>query len=108
LPTPFAGTDAHGVPLTTVRLPEFVASRSAPSIEGSTDHAHQARGTACPSDRPGVDRNAKRKAIVAHEEGHAMGLAHALHSDRLMYAGIASTSVTAPIRDDINGINALY
>lgn len=49
-----------------------------------------------------------RKAIVAHEQGHVMGLAHAVNSDRLMYSGIAGTGVNAPISDDVNGINHLY
>lgn len=51
---------------------------------------------------------AHRKTIVAHEQGHVMGLAHAVHADRLMYAGIAGTGVNAPIADDVNGINHLY
>jgi hypothetical protein len=49
-----------------------------------------------------------RKAIVAHEQGHVMGLAHAANSDRLMYGGISGTSVNAPTADDVNGINHLY
>lgn len=49
-----------------------------------------------------------RAAIVAHEQGHVMGLAHAVHSNRLMYAGLASTDVNAPTGDDVNGINHLY
>lgn len=57
--------------------------------------------TAC---GPGIHR----KAIVAHEQGHAMGLAHAIRSDRLMYGAIATTTVEAPQPDDISGINYLY
>lgn len=49
-----------------------------------------------------------RAAIVAHEQGHVMGLAHAVNSNRLMYAGIAATNVNRPSADDINGINHLY
>lgn len=53
---------------------------------------------------PGIHR----KAIVAHEQGHAMGLAHAVRSDRLMYTWIATTTVNDPQPDDIAGINYLY
>ncbi len=49
-----------------------------------------------------------RKAIVAHEQGHVMGLDHAVNSDRLMYSGISGTTINAPQPDDINGINYLY
>ncbi|HWU33464.1 MAG TPA: matrixin family metalloprotease, partial [Marmoricola sp.] len=50
-----------------------------------------------------------RKAIVAHEQGHAMGLAHAILSDRLMYDAIAAQlNINSPQPDDVNGINYLY
>ena len=51
---------------------------------------------------------AHRKAIVAHEQGHAMGLAHVIDSSRLMYDWIGLTNVNAPQPDDIDGINHLY
>ncbi|NYI76823.1 matrixin family metalloprotease [Nocardioides panzhihuensis] len=49
-----------------------------------------------------------RKGIIAHEQGHAMGLAHTSNSGTLMYTGISGTSVNAPTQDDRNGIIALY
>jgi len=49
-----------------------------------------------------------RKGIIAHEQGHAMGLAHTGNTATLMYVGISSTNVNQPAKDDRNGINALY
>ncbi|MEU0316538.1 matrixin family metalloprotease [Nocardioides sp. NPDC006273] len=49
-----------------------------------------------------------RKGIIAHEQGHAMGLAHTSNSSTLMYTSISGTSVNAPRQDDRNGIIALY
>jgi len=47
--------------------------------------------------------------VAAHEDGHAMGLAHVSGGDpRLMRSDIASLTTTAPWVDDSNGINALY
>ncbi|MGW3494781.1 matrixin family metalloprotease [Streptomyces sp. NPDC001020] len=49
-----------------------------------------------------------RDGIIAHEVGHAMGLAHNSNSSSLMNTYISSTSVDAPIKDDRDGINYLY
>jgi hypothetical protein len=49
-----------------------------------------------------------RKGIIAHEQGHVMGLAHSSSSGHLMYDQVAATSVNTPRTDDRNGINALY
>ncbi|MFG2407112.1 matrixin family metalloprotease [Streptomyces brevispora] len=49
-----------------------------------------------------------RDGIIAHEQGHVMGLAHNSNSSSLMNSAISSTSVDAPIGDDRNGINYLY
>jgi hypothetical protein len=49
-----------------------------------------------------------KKGIIAHEQGHAMGLDHNNSSSTLMYINIASTSVNGPKGDDRNGINHLY
>lgn len=50
-----------------------------------------------------------RKAIVAHEQGHVMGLAHVDNGPaRLMYTHLSGTNVNAPHPDDIAGINFLY
>jgi Zn-dependent protease with chaperone function len=49
-----------------------------------------------------------RKAVLAHEQGHVMGLDHAVSSSRLMYTWIGGTNVNAPQPDDVDGINYLY
>lgn len=48
------------------------------------------------------------KAIVAHEQGHVMGLDHTSLSNQLMYSDIAITNINQPQADDIAGINYLY
>lgn len=61
------------------------------------------------TDAVGCGPQPHRKAIVAHEQGHAMGLAHAFLPDRLMYDAIAATlTINAPQPDDVLGINYLY
>ncbi|MER6097714.1 matrixin family metalloprotease [Streptomyces sp. NPDC001728] len=49
-----------------------------------------------------------RDGTIAHEQGHAMGLAHNSNSSSLMYTSLANTNVDTPIGDDVNGINYLY
>ncbi|MER7908589.1 matrixin family metalloprotease [Streptomyces sp. NPDC096068] len=50
-----------------------------------------------------------RDGIVAHEQGHAMGLAHhPTNSSVLMYTYVSGTSLDTPTGDDINGIDYLY
>lgn len=48
------------------------------------------------------------KAVIAHEQGHVMGLNHVTQTNQLMYSGIAITAVNSPQADDIAGINHLY
>jgi hypothetical protein len=52
---------------------------------------------------------AHRQGIIAHEQGHVMGLDHLPSgSARLMYTYIAGTNVNAPQPDEVVGINFLY
>lgn len=68
------------------------------------DPANFTNAAAC-----GAQTDQHRGAIVAHEWGHAIGLAHDdFNAAVLMYTQIASTSVSAPTGDDINGANHLY
>lgn len=56
----------------------------------------------------GTQTDQHRGAILAHEWGHGIGLAHTSNSATLMYQLIAGTGVTAPAQDDANGVNHLY
>ena len=52
----------------------------------------------------------KRLAVIAHEMGHVMGLAHSDFSNVLMRADIAYNSSSTPRAqtNDLGGINYLY
>lgn len=52
----------------------------------------------------------KRLAVIAHEMGHVMGLAHSDFSNVLMRADIAynSSSISRAQTNDLGGINYLY
>lgn len=60
------------------------------------------------SDASACGSGTHRAGIIAHEQGHAMGLAHNSNSGTLMYTYISNTSVNGPKGDDTNGINYLY
>jgi hypothetical protein len=49
-----------------------------------------------------------QQGVIAHEMGHALGLAHVDTMSSVMYVDIAYTSVTAAVADDLYGINHLY
>lgn len=49
-----------------------------------------------------------QQGVIAHEFGHAMGLAHVTAGSSVMFEDIAYTSVAVAAADDLNGINHLY
>jgi hypothetical protein len=49
-----------------------------------------------------------KKGVIAHEQGHAMGLAHVSSGTSLMRWDIAGLSINRAQPDDLNGINYLY
>lgn len=49
-----------------------------------------------------------KKGVIAHEQGHSMGLAHVSSGTSLMRWDIASLSISRAQPDDLNGINYLY
>lgn len=49
-----------------------------------------------------------KKGVIAHEQGHVMGLAHVSSGTAVMRADIASLNITRAQPDDLNGINYLY
>jgi hypothetical protein len=49
-----------------------------------------------------------RKGVIAHEQGHVMGLAHEFGITAVMAWNIADKSTTRAQPDDLRGINHLY
>lgn len=52
-----------------------------------------------------IDRH---KSTIAHEIGHAFGLAHVDDEDKLMFNVMNTFCVDSCTSDELNGINALY
>lgn len=50
----------------------------------------------------------RQKGVIAHEIGHAMGLAHVSDPNRLMYPYGNTVNVDSCTSDELNGINSLY
>lgn len=49
-----------------------------------------------------------QKGVIAHEQGHGMGLAHVSSGTSLMRWDIAGLAINRAQPDDLNGINHLY
>ncbi|MFU8850138.1 matrixin family metalloprotease [Micromonospora sp. SL1-18] len=49
-----------------------------------------------------------KKGVIAHEQGHSMGLAHVYSGTAVMRADIGGLSINRAQPDDLNGINYLY
>ncbi|WP_446219954.1 matrixin family metalloprotease [Micromonospora sp. IBHARD004] len=49
-----------------------------------------------------------KKGVIAHEQGHSMGLAHVYSGTAVMRSDIADLSTNRATPDDLNGINYLY
>lgn len=61
------------------------------------------------SNKSGLSGNRHRQGTVAHEFGHAMGLAHSNSNPNVIMCQYGrGRKVYLPTADDLNGINALY
>lgn len=105
-----AGTSgAGGYCARTVLYYGGAGHTTAPTADWSSarldvDPANFTSAAAC-----GIQTDQHRGAILAHEWGHAIGLAHDDYNAAvLMYTHISGTGVSAPTQDDINGANHLY